>query len=72
MLGRLRNLLVRSERPEEAACYRYGDSLFVCAISEIRNGPGVEWQPYQRLPAGARRNHRKPMDGLSIGQFVLL
>jgi hypothetical protein len=46
------NLLARfrrSRRREEAACYSYDDTLFFCAISEIRDGPGVEWEPFRRL-----------------------
>jgi hypothetical protein len=39
----------RSRRREEAACYSYNDTLFFCAISEVRDGPGVEWKPFCRL-----------------------
>lgn len=56
MLKRLSDLLartVRSKRREQAACYRYEESLFLCAINEVRNGPGVEWEPCFLLPATA-------------------
>jgi hypothetical protein len=44
---------VRVKRREEAACYRYDGSLFLCAINEVRNGPGVEWEPSLLLPVTA-------------------
>ena len=45
LLARFRGSKLR----EEAVCYAYEESLFICAISEVRNGPGVEWEPYYRL-----------------------
>lgn len=54
MLKHLLNLLIRvfpSKRREEAACYQYEGNLFLCAINEVRNGPGVQWRPFLLLPA---------------------
>ena len=45
LLARLR----QPKRREEAACYSYDDSLFLCAICEVRDGPGVQWEPFRRL-----------------------
>ncbi len=56
MLRHLFDLLARagrSKRREQAACYRYEESLFLCAINEVRNGPGVEWEPSLLLSATA-------------------
>lgn len=56
MLRRLSEFLtrsVRARRREGAACYRFDGSLFLCAINEVRNGPGVEWEPFLLLPVTA-------------------
>jgi len=39
----------RSKRRYEAACYSYDQSLFICAVNEIRDGPGIQWEPFHRL-----------------------
>jgi hypothetical protein len=36
-------------RREEAVCYSYEDSLFLCVVSEVRGGPGVQSEPFCRL-----------------------
>lgn len=51
MLTRIAAWLRGERRREAATCYRYEESLFLCAVCEIRNGPGVDWDPSLRLPA---------------------